>query len=366
MALKSRKALFAALVIFVAGCVLYYFRGNLHLSQFSGAKLWASVRGANFLDLFLATVGIYVCYALRALRWHNFQLQVGQSKFWDIYALHLAGFSAVYLFGRFGEPVRPLLISRKEKAPLADTFGIYALERVLDLGFAVMLLASWFLIVTIQKGLHPQEASTALENARKTAGTILSAALIVAVVVAVYVRLHGASMLEGRMKTWISGHGWRASVARIFLGVLRGLKTIRSWRDLLVALTISGLHWFLIIVIYHLIAHAFGGNLARLRFQDSLLVLALTLVGSLFQLPGIGGGPQAVIIGAYTKLFSIAVEPATAAAMLIYLITFAACSFAGVPLLFREGWSFGELKRMREHEAEEIDAEITEHSAKPA
>ena len=52
-----------------------------------------------------------------------------------------------------------------------------------------------------------------------------------------------------------------------------------------------------------------------------------------------------------------------AAAMMLWLVTFASCSFAGVPLLIREGLSIGELKRMREHEDEEIDAEIAEHPA---
>jgi len=44
-------------------------------------------------------------------------------------------------------------------------------------------------------------------------------------------------------------------------------------------------------------------------------------------------------------------------------VTFAACSLAGIPLLFREGWSLGELRRMRQQEAAEIDAEIATPSA---
>jgi hypothetical protein len=36
-----------------------------------------------------------------------------------------------------------------------------------------------------------------------------------------------------------------------------------------------------------------------------------------------------------------------------------------VPILFKEGFSLGELKRMREEEDAEIDAEMLEHPAKP-
>ena len=353
--------MFAALGILVAGYLLYHFRGSLHLGQFSGAKLWEALRGADPLYILASVILIYVCYFLRAIRWQNLQKHVGTAHIIPIFNMTLAGFSAVFLFSRLGEPVRPMLISRKEKIPLADTFGIYALERFLDLVFSVVVLASWFITVTIQKFLHPGGGTDVLESARKTAGTLLTVGIIGLVVLIVYLRTHGGTMLQARMEVWLAAHGWRSSVARIVLGIARGLKSIRTWRDLGYALAVSAAHWFLVILIYYLVAHSFGGKLASLRFQDSILILALTLVGSLFQLPGIGGGPQAVMIGAYTKLFDVPWELAFAAAMVIYMVTFGACIFAGVPLLIREGLSIGELKRMRAREEAEIDAEITEH-----
>jgi hypothetical protein len=67
---------------------------------------------------------------------------------------------------------------------------------------------------------------------------------------------------------------------------------------------------------------------------------------------------------ALTKLYGVEQEPAVAAAMILWLVTFASCSFAGVPLLIREGWSLGELKRMRKHEGEQIEAELASQAAK--
>ena len=60
----------------------------------------------------------------------------------------LAGFSAIFLLGRAGEPVRPMLISRKDKIPIADTFGIYALERLFDTASTAILAAIGLLIFT--------------------------------------------------------------------------------------------------------------------------------------------------------------------------------------------------------------------------
>src|SRR6266404_65367 len=284
MALKSRKVLFVALGILVAGYLLFHFRGSLHLNQISGAKLWEAVRRANFVYLFLSIIGIYGCYALRALRWQKFQSHLGPSKFWNIYRMTLAGFSAQFLLGRAAEPVRPLLISRKDKIPLSDIFGIYALERILD-------------------------------------------------------------------------------VASNLLGFVRGVQTVRSWGDVAAAVIYSALHWLLVVCVYLLVFQSFGGKLAALRFPDAVLILVFSLVGSAVQLPVAGGGAQALSVVAFTQLYGVEREPAVAAAMILWLVTFASCSFAGVPLLLREGWSLGELKRMREHEGEQLEAELVSQAA---
>ena len=82
------------------------------------------------------------------------------------------------------------------------------------------------------------------------------------------------------------------------------------------------------------------------------------MVGSAVQLPGVGGGAQALAIIAFTHLYAIEQEPAVAAALVLWLVTFASCTLAGVPILLREGWSLGELRRMSRREDEQIDAEI--------
>ncbi len=146
MGAKSRKWLLAGVALAVVGFLLYHLRGSLNLSQFSGQKLWDSVRTANYALLLLSVFTIYVCYAVRALRWQKFQAHVGPAKFWNIYAMNLAGFAALFLLGRAAEPVRPILISRKDKIPLADTFGVYALERILDASCTAVLAAIGLLI----------------------------------------------------------------------------------------------------------------------------------------------------------------------------------------------------------------------------
>ena len=367
MPVSSRKWWGLAIGAVVVAFLLYRSRGLLNLSQFSGARLYEVVRGANYLYLFLAVVTIYACYAVRALRWQKFQSHVGSAGLWNIYAMNLAGFSALFLLGRAAEPVRPLLISRKEKIPIAATFGIYALERILDAACTAVLAAIGLLV--FESSGHPggQGVGPGLEKGIRTAGMVPTVFAILAISGLVYLRLHGSAVLERRMEGWLAEHerGWRAPVARIVLGFARGVQTVRTWGDLFAAVVLSFFHWVLVVVCYYLVMKSFGGQLGALSFTDAMVVLVFTMVGSALQLPGVGGGAQALSLFAFTHLYGIEQEAALAAAIVLWLVTFAACTLVGVPLLFKEGVSLGELRRMRVEEAQELDAEMIEHPAKP-
>ena len=137
---------------------------------------------------------------------------------------------------------------------------------------------------------------------------------------------------------------------------MTGLQAIRSIGDLLLALAYSAAHWALIAVVYLWIAQSFGGRLAEIDFRGALLVLIFTLVGSTVQLPGVGGGTQVLAFIAFTRIFGIEQEPAAAAAIVLWLISFAAVAAVGVPLLIHEGWSMADLRRLARSEAEAENA----------
>src|SRR5260370_38936281 len=117
MRASSRKVLVAVVGLGVLGFVAYRTRGLFHFGDFSGEKLLHVRRGADPVLLAISVIAIYICYALRSLRWQAFQQNLGPSHFWDIFSMNLAGFSAVSLLGRAAEPIRPLRLRRKEKPP---------------------------------------------------------------------------------------------------------------------------------------------------------------------------------------------------------------------------------------------------------
>jgi glycosyltransferase 2 family protein len=350
---SSRKLLLLLIGLGVLGFFIYRSSGLIHLPDFSGAKLLQAVRAANPYYLILSLVAIYGCYALRALRWQVFQRNLGPGRFWTIYKLTLAGFSTIFLLGRAGEPIRPLLLARKEKLAKAGMFGIYVLERIFDTASAAVIAA--IALILFQSHAHVGETAVRLQTAAKTTGTLLFAGLIAAVAFLIYLRLHGTALLERLLQGWSAASSWRAGIAGILLGFARGVQTIRTWSDLSLALFYSAVHWFLVLLVYVWISHAFGGALAAITLGGAMLVMAFTLVGSAVQLPGVGGGSQVACFLAYTAIFGVETEAAAAAAIVIWLVTFAACSLVGVPLLIHEGWSISELRRMAEQEEAQPD-----------
>jgi uncharacterized protein (TIRG00374 family) len=352
MRTSSRKLLALLAGLLVLGFVVYRSGGLINLADFSGAKLLHAVRNANPYLLILSIVAIYACYALRSLRWQVFQKNLGPSHFSTIYAMTLAGFSAVFLLGRAGEPVRPLLLARKEKLPVSGMFGIYVLERLFDTASAAVIAAIALLL--FQSHSHVSENSTRLQTAARTTGSVLFAGVLAAIAFLLYLRLHGSSLLERKLEGWQKSQGWRKTIANIVLGFARGVQTIRTLGDLGLSLAYTVVHWFLVLLVYLWVSHSFGGALGTLTLGDAMLVMAFTLVGSAVQLPGVGGGSQVACFLAYTTIFGVEKEPAAAAAIVLWLITFAMCSLAGVPLLIHEGFSLGKLREMAEHEKEVV------------
>jgi hypothetical protein len=182
----------------------------------------------------------------------------------------------------------------------------------------------------------------------------------------IYFRYHGAAWLAERLKHPKWRAGWREKIAVLLEGFSDGLRGVRTWSDLGALTGYTAAHWVLVVSIYVWVAHAFGGKLAALSFAGATLVLAFTMVGSAAQLPGVGGGSQLATFLVFTLIFGVEKEPAAITTIVLWLITFAGCSLAGVPLLIREGWSMGELRQMARAEERAGEAELlaeAEHGA---
>ena len=360
MSPRPRRYLFLILGIVALGYLFYKFRNAINLEGFRWSVVGESLRQANIPLLFAATVTIYVCFAIRAVRWMRFSRAVGETRFWNVYSATLMGFTCSFLLGRAGEPVRPVLIARKDSLPIPHMFGVYVLERVFDMAAAVVLAGMSLLFFERHGSASAQDAY--LMRIARSAGVALLLGLVAITAFLVYFRFHGGKWLAGKLRHERWRKGWREKVAVLLEGFSYGLQGIRTGGDLLALLAQTAVHWALVIVAYLWVFHGLRGQLAALSFSVTTLVLAFTLVGSAAQLPGVGGGAQVATFLVLTVILGIDKEPAATAAVMVWLISFASSSLAGLPLLFHEGWSMGELRQMARSEEEAGEAALLEEA----
>jgi hypothetical protein len=355
----SRRILLLLLALVALGGLLYKFRNSITLEGFQWSTVGESLWNARLSLLVLTVATIYLCFAIRALRWTRFSRTLGATHFLNVYSATLMGFTCTFLLGRAGEPIRPMLIARKDGLSIPRMFGVYVLERVFDVAATAVIAGSALLLFERRGPVNAADES--LLNLTRSAGSLLLAGLLLAVGFLIYFRYHGAEWLALRLKKPSWRIGWRGKMIALLEGFAEGLQGIRTWNDLGVLLGLSIVHWFLILLCYLWVAHAFGGRLGELTLADVALVLAFSLVGSAVQFPGVGGGAQVATFVVLTLIFGVEKVPAATMSIVVWLLTFASCSLAGLPLLFHEGWSMGDLRKMAiaaEQEAESVAEEI--------
>lgn len=363
----ARRYLILLVALAALAFFLYKFRNSIALQGFHWSTVGQSLRHANLALLALGFVTIYACFAIRSLRWMRFCYTFGKSHFSHVYGATLMGFSCTFLLGRAGEPIRPVLIAKKDSLPVAPMFGVYVLERVSDMAATAVLAG--IALLDFERSGHNLGGDNPLIAHARSAGILLLVALVGAVLFLIYFRHHGGTWLEGRLKNPKWRVGWREKIAVLLEGFSDGLRGIRTWTDLGVLILYTVVHWILVACVYLWVAHAFGGSLARLTLSGAILLLAFSMVGSAVQLPGVGGGAQLATFLVLTLIFGVEKGPAATMSIVVWLIGFASCCFVGLPLLFREGWSMGELRRMAQAEeraGESAFLDEAEHGGKPS
>lgn len=346
-----RKLLLAILALGALTALAYHSRHRIHLGDFTWSRFIHAVSQANVWLLLLSLIAIYVCYALRALRWQRLSRYLGPTHFLEVYNGTVMGFASIFILGRAGEPVRPLLLARKSHMPVANMFGVWVLERITDFAAAVALAALSLLVFTDR--LTDAGVNTNWVDSARAGGWLLLGILAALVIFVAYFRLHGAGVLGRRLDYWHRAGGFKAWLAGIIAGFSEGLQAIRTVSDLVITVFYTAAHWGLVTLTYFWISHAFASVFVQsdMNFAGAMLLLAVTLVGSALQLPGVGGGAQVASFIALTTIFGVEQEPAAALAIVLWLITFAAATLLGVPLLIHEGLSMGELRNLARAEA---------------
>jgi uncharacterized protein (TIRG00374 family) len=338
----------AASGVAVLAAALAYVYYRWRDSGFAWTKFIASIRGADWSWLLLAMALILATYVGRAMRWEIMlrPLTKGMVKgveLWPLVVATCIGFTAVMLFGRAGEPVRPYLISRKQGVSFSSQIAAWVVERMLDLLMVLVI----FGIALTQVGGSGVEHSAAVRTTIETGGFLagITGALCLALLI-------GLRYFHGNIKTrLLDGLSFLPHVVVTRIGnslaaFEEGMQSTqqKSYVWQLVAYTV--IEWTVIGGSFYCVFRAFPAT-AGLRITDVIIAMGFVFLGSILQIPGVGGGMQIATVLVLTEFYGVGLEAASSVALVLWIITFVVVVPLGMLMAFHEGIKWRNLRNLK-------------------
>ena len=342
---RKRIVAYAVVAAILAALVYTQFRT---WKDFDWPTFWAQGKQLSLRHIVQAIALIYVSFYLRALRWKIFLRPVRpETSAIALIPATLIGFTGLTLLGRPGELIRPYLIARRANLTFSSQMAAWTVERIFDVGgFTVLMVLAIFLPTELRflpnPEIYPQLRMGGFLLIALVAGLAFGAFLVAKFGEAL------AAWIEIRFSHLAANFGHRlAQRVREFHG---GLDTIHSLISFLQLSGVSILIWWLIALAYREVTHAYGTPLEHMTVSKVLLLMGSSMLGSLIQLPGVGGGSQLATISALQHIFNASHELAASCGILLWLATFVCVVPAGLLLAHRERLSLRKLSEESEQE----------------
>jgi glycosyltransferase 2 family protein len=332
----KKRVLITAVVVALLGILIYtQFR---EWRNFDWPTFWAQTHQIRGIHIIHGIALIYIHYGLRALRWRIFLKPLKKTSWLSLLPSTLIGFTGLALLGRPGEFIRPYLISRRVNLSFSSQLAVWTVERIFDLGaFTVLMVGAIF----ASKGLR----TLSFYAQFREIGFVLMAGVTALAVVAVVVARNG-----NRLADWLEVHFSRISkelgkkVATKIREFGLGLNTIDGFWAFAQISAVSVAMWYLIALAYREVTHAYMiPSLQHLTTSRVLLLMGSSMVGSMVQLPAVGGGSQVATISALSAIFNVPKESAVSCGILLWLVTFMSVAPLGLALAHRARLSLRQL-----------------------
>jgi uncharacterized protein (TIRG00374 family) len=348
MASSKRRWVWFGVMALILGLIAFNLSRSPEWRRFSGERLWALLVNASPAYLLAALATTLSSYVIRAYRWGAFLDPIKKTSLWILFVGQILGFSSIYLIGRPGEFVRPAYIARKVGVPITSMVAIWLLERVYDTVMLVLIFAAALYF----SALEPVAARAgSIQKHLNEAGLVMFVITTVLVILLIYFRLRAETLRPWLVdKLHFLGPRAQHHLDHFLQSFAEGLKVIHSSKDLAASILSTVVLWIMNVSVVYLILRSLGGELAQLGWLAAAMAVFFAVMGLAIQFPGIGGGYQVGIILALTELFSISVEAATGAAIMVWIMVAAPCLALGAVLLVHEGLTFRKLKAIAEEE----------------
>jgi len=331
-----------------------------HWKSFDWATFWSETHQINLWHIAHGVGLIYLAYVIRAMRWKIYLRPVRpQASFLGLIGPTVVGFTGLALLGRPGEFIRPYLIAKRHDLPISSQVAVWAVERIFDIGaFAVLLALAIFLPGALGASPHPEYRQQLIVGGAMLLGVVFALAVGAAVVARKGDALAG--WFEKRFSHWSANWGHR--IAQKIREFGAGLNTIHGPWSLLLLVVLSLGMWYLIALAYQEVTHSYGVEALEIPVSQILLLMGSSMVGSMVQLPGVGGGSQLATIAALDRVFEVPPELAASCGIMLWLVTFMAIVPLGLILAHREHLS---LRKLSEESHREEEAAVMSASPPP-
>ncbi len=318
----SRKSLFFLCLAAVAAYLIY----RLGSWGFDWSLFWTSLGHVQPGWLAASIVATLVTYVARAFRWQVLLNPLKSVPMTPLVSTTLLGFSAIYLFGRAGELVRPLWLTRRERIPLTASLATIIVERVLDTLMIIALFGLALLVVQL-----PSKAAHIVTLMKNTAW------LMVAGSAAAMVFLFFFRSNIDRIIRFVP----IAKIASLLRNFSEGLSFLDRSRSFGLALLHSVVVWIVIVLQFWFML--LGMNF-RFSVSAATLVMVGAAIGSIAQIPGIGGGFQAGYVFCMTTFFIVPPEQAIATSLIAWVSSYVPTVLAGGLYMISHGLSLKDLR----------------------
>lgn len=347
----DKKRILASVVVFCILAILVYLQYR-HWRTFDWGTFWSQTHRIKKWHVVHGIVLIYLAYVVRAIRWKIFLKPVRpKTTLGELVSPTLVGFTGLALLGRAGEFIRPYLIARRTNLSFSSQLAVWAVERIFDVGaFGVLMALAIFLPSALQSIPHPEYYQRFRE-----AGFILIAFVLGTTAAAVVIGRNGeaaALWVEKRFAHLSSNLGHKLAEKVREFGM--GLNTIHGAVSLLWLCVVSVGMWYMIALAYHEVTHAYEAAALDIPVSQLLILIFASMLGSMLQLPAVGGGSQMATIAVLSSVFDAPPEMAASCGILLWLVTFAAVVPLGLLLAHRERLSLRKLS-VESHQAEGSD-----------
>jgi hypothetical protein len=310
----NRKRILVFGGVLLALCLLIYLQIRAW-KTFDWHMFWVQTEHVNWLYIFAGLAFTYLAYVLRAVRWQIFLKPVKKTTTARLLAPQFVGFAALALLGRAGEMIRPYIIAKKERLTFTSQVAVWGVERIFDMGsFALMLAVSL---------LSPDLKALSFYHRLRVGAFVLLGFIALLIVGLIIVRRSGervADFLHDRFAGFAPklAHHVREKV----LSFSHGLETVQDVSSALQLVGVSLVMWVLVAFAYYAVTHAYPGALQQLTLSYEIVLMGSSMVGSMLQLPAVGGGSQLATIGMLSAGFHIEHELAVSAGMMLWAVTF--------------------------------------------